>query len=367
MKKIVVLLFLLITADSFAQDSTQNKFLLSDYYLPVPQLTEKVDLLYASMSDEQRVGQVIMPAAGKLGKSTDHVLKLVKEGKIGGIILLNGTKASFQELSHLFDSTSRANGFLPMIFSADAELSLINMKIKETQKVKYANKIRSEKVLQDETKKICDELNAMHIQWDFAPVVDLSPNKTVSFRSFGLNKDTIVQFSNEFISILQKNNIVATAKHFPGHGYVVGDTHKQLVYIDGEMKEVEVYVPLIKNKVLSVMVGHIAVKNNEKYNTNDLPSTVSRNIVTGLLREEMGFNGIIITDAMGMGGVSSIEHNGLKAAMAGCDVILMPKDEEEVYNDILAEIKKNEEYRKQFEQSVKRILRLKYCLGLIPY
>lgn len=366
MRFFLLLIVLLSARLISAQDSSSLGYKLSDYYLPIPALDLKIKYLYEAMTDEQRVGQVIMPAAGKLGKSTDHVLRLVREGKIGGIILLNGTKNQFKQLSHLFDSTSRAHGFLPLVFSADAELSLINMKIKETVKVKYANKIKSESELKKETKKIADEMNAMNIQWNFAPVVDLSPNQTVSFRSFGLNKDTIIQFSSEFIKILQENNIVATAKHFPGHGYVVGDTHKQLVYIDGEMKEVGVYVPLIRNNVLSIMIGHIAVKNNEKYNTDDLPSTVSRKIVTDLLRIEMGFNGLIITDAMGMGGVSGIAQNGLKAAMAGCDVILMPKDEDEVYRDILNEIKTNESYRLQFETSVKRILRLKVCLGLIP-
>lgn len=365
MKFKFTILLLLAVQFGFAQDSVHVAYKLSDFYLPDPALDLKVKYVYEAMTDEQRVGQVIMPAAGKLGKSTDHVLRLVREGKIGGIILLNGTREQFKQLSHLFDSTSRAYGFLPLIFSADAELSLINMKIKETVKVKYANKIKSEKELIIETKKIADELNYMNIQWDFAPVVDLSPNLTVSFRSFGLSKDTIVQFSKEFIRILQENNIIATAKHFPGHGYVVGDTHKQLVFIDGDMREVEVYVPLIQNNVLSIMIGHIAIKNNEKYNTDNLPSTVSKKIVTGLLREEMGFKGLIITDAMGMGGVSGIAQNGLKAAMAGCDIILMPKDEDEVYKDILNEIKTNEEYRIQFEASVKRILRMKICLGLI--
>jgi beta-N-acetylhexosaminidase len=355
--------FLFTALFGFAQDSI--RYHLSDFYLPIPSLDLKVNYVFDQMSDEQRVGQMIMPAAGKLGKPTAHVLRLAAEGKIGGAILLNGTKTEFIRLGKSFDSAAIANKHLPMMYSADAELSLINMKIKETQKVKYANKIRSISELATETIKICAELTQMGIGWNFAPVVDLSPNKTVSFRSFGLNKDTIIQFSSEFIRISQEKDIVATAKHFPGHGYVVGDTHKQLVYIDGEMKEVEVYRPLIKQGVISVMVGHIAVKNNPKYNTNDLPSTVSRNIVTGLLREEMGFKGIVVTDAMGMGGVKSVPNCDLKAVRAGCDVILMPVDEDKAYNEILAEVKKDETLKQQVYESVKRIIRLKICLGLI--
>ncbi len=342
-----------------------SSYTLKDFYTENPTLAIKVNMIYDRLSDEQRVGQMILPAAGKLGKNTDYVLGLVKQNKIGGILLLNGTVTSFKSLIKTFDSANVAAGGLPLMYSADAELSLINMKIKETQPVKYANKITSLKEVKTETNKIAEELNGMGINYDYAPVVDLSPNKTVSFRSFGLSKDTIMKYSVAFIDALQNKNIVATAKHFPGHGYVVGDTHKQLVYIDGEMKEISVYEPLIEAGVISVMVGHIAVKNNEKYNTDDLPATVSRGIVTDLLKTEMGFKGIVITDAMGMGGVKSVPKSGLKASMAGCDILLMPVDEFSVIDDILAELKTNKEYQEQVEESVKKIIRLKVCLGLI--
>jgi beta-N-acetylhexosaminidase len=345
-----------------AQDTT---YTLKDFYTDNPTLDLKVQLIYEKLSDEQRVGQMIVPAAGKLGKNTDYVLELVKKNKVGGILLLNGTVTEFQSLIKKFDSVNVLSGGLPLLYSADAELSLINMKIKNTQTVKYANKITSVKEVNAETEKIADELHKIGINYNYAPVVDLSPNQTVSFRSFGLSKDTIMKYSKAFIEKLQEENIVATAKHFPGHGYVTGDTHKQLVFIDGEMKEISVYEPLIEGGVISVMVGHIAVKNNEKYNTNGLPATVSRTIVTDLLKTEMGFKGIVITDAMGMGGVKAVPNNCLKASMAGCDIILMPADEYVANKEILEEYLKNEEYKKQAEESVKKIIRLKVCLGLL--
>ncbi|MFN3341486.1 MAG: glycoside hydrolase family 3 N-terminal domain-containing protein [Flavobacteriales bacterium] len=365
MRTFFAFLLVALVGQVHSAGDTLRSYRVNDFFRPLPELDQHVEEVFLRLSDEQRVAQMIMPAAGKLGKSTAHVQRLIREGKIGGAILLNGTKTEFTNFSRQFDSVSVANGHPRLLYSADAELSLINMKIKETQKVKYANKIRSFDVLRKETEKICAELNAMGVQWNFAPVVDLSPNSTVSFRSFGLNKDTIIQFSNEFIRISQARNIIATAKHFPGHGYVVGDTHKQLVFIDGEMKEVDVYKPLIRDSVLSIMIGHIAVKNNKKYDTDGLPSTVSRKIVTGLLREEMGFRGLIVTDAMGMGGVVNVPQSGLKAAKAGCDVILMPRDEDAVHADILAEIKKDEVFRDQVYESVKRIIRIKIILGIL--
>lgn len=359
---LVSLILPFLSSTLAAQDST---YALKDFYTVNPVLDLKVEMIYNRLTDEQKVGQMIVPAAGKLGKSTKHVLELVQGNKVGGILLLNGTTDEFKALVKKFDSANVANGGLPLLYSADAELSLINMKIKGTQTVKYANKMTSVKEVETETKKISDELHAMGINYNYAPVVDLSPNKTVSFRSFGLSKDTIMKYSKAFIQKLQDENIVATAKHFPGHGYVVGDTHKQLVYIDGEMKEISVYEPLIEAGVISVMVGHIAVKNNEKYNTSDLPATVSKSIVTDLLKKEMGFKGIVITDAMGMGGVKSVPKNCLKAAQAGCDIILMPSDENVAFADMLEEYKSNEEFKKQVEESVKKIIRLKICLGLI--
>lgn len=359
---LVVFAFGGLTQIGSAQDTTYQ---LKDFYTANPILDLKVNLIYEGMTDEQRVGQMIVPAAGKLGKSTPYVLDLVKQNKVGGILLLNGTTDEFKALVKKFDSANVKAGGLPLLYSADAELSLINMKIKGTQSVKYANKISSVSEVEKETQKIADELHAMGITYDYAPVVDLSPNKTVSFRSFGLSKDTIMKYSAAFIKKIQDENIVATAKHFPGHGYVVGDTHKQLVYIDGELKEISVYEPLIEAGVISIMVGHIAVKNNEKYNTNDLPATVSKSIVTDLLKTEMGFKGIVITDAMGMGGVKSVPKNCLKAAKAGCDIILMPADELVAHADMLAEYQSNEEFKKQVEESCKKIIRLKICLGLL--
>ncbi|HYG50161.1 MAG TPA: glycoside hydrolase family 3 N-terminal domain-containing protein, partial [Flavobacteriales bacterium] len=104
---------------------------------------------------------------------------------------------------------------------------------------------------------------------------------------------------------------------------------------------------------------------NEKYDTEGLPSTCSRKIVTDLLRKEMGFNGLIVTDALNMGGVVNVPECGLKAARAGCDVLLMPVDENATITSILREMKKDEEFKAQIYNSVKRILRLKICMGII--
>jgi beta-N-acetylhexosaminidase len=212
---------------------------------------------------------------------------------------------------------------------------------------------------------ISNDLKDIGINYNYAPVVDMSPNEAISYRAFGDNADTAKIWSEIFIDETQKQGIVATAKHFPGHGYVIGDTHKKLVYIDGEMREVKNYIPLIEGGVLSIMVAHIAIENNPTYNTANMPSTTSRKIVTDLLKNEMNFKGLVITDAMNMGGVVTIPNCELKAAQAGCDLILMPVNEEKALFDILVAIQEDANFKQQIYASVRKIIRLKICLGLL--
>ncbi|MGV6860411.1 MAG: glycoside hydrolase family 3 N-terminal domain-containing protein [Putridiphycobacter sp.] len=339
-----------------------QQFNLADFYLYDATLAQKTDSVFYSLSDTARVGQMFVQAAGEYGKSDEVIKDLIDHHYLGGVLMLNGTKEGFTQKTKAFNSYNKG---LPLIFSADAEPSLINRKIENTETVKQANKMLSREEVREYAKIICDELKDMGINYNYAPVVDMSPNKIISFRSFGINADTAQIWANIFIDETQKNGIVATAKHFPGHGYVVGDTHKKLVYIDGEMKEVANYKPIIKNGVLSIMVAHIAVKNNEKYNTHDMPSTCAPNIVTGLLKNELKFKGLVITDALNMGGVVDISNCELKAAQAGCDVLLMPVDTKKGVTDILFEMRKNPQFKQQIYASVKKIIRLKICLGLI--
>lgn len=340
-----------------------QSYSLDNFYKSDTILDKKVDSIFNHLNDTTRIGQMIVPAIGRLGKSRDHVLDLAKKGWIGGILLLNGTFEDFCRDVKKFDSVMVSKGHLPLIFSADAEPTLVNRKIIGSQKVPYTNTIHTIDSVEIIASIISEDLKEIGINQNYAPVIDASPNKVVSNRSFGLNMDTVISFSNKFINTTQNQNIISTAKHFPGHGFVKGDTHKELIFIDGEMKEVVNYIPLIKNRVLSIMVAHLAVKNNEEYNTFGLPSTCSRKIVTNLLKDSLGFEGLIVTDALNMGGVANLDNNGLRAAQAGCDQLLMPIDEEKVMLNILKAIENDQIFKEEIYNSVKKIIRLKICLG----
>jgi len=291
-----LLLFALLSIPSgFTQDYSLNDFFKYD-----ATLEQKVDDIFETLSDTSRAGQMIIPAAGKWGKPQEKLNELVSKNYVGGILLLNGTKEGFTKMVNDFNALNKENNGLPLLYSADAEPSLIGYKIKNCAPVKKANLMISRKEVRKFAASICGDLKDIGINYNYAPVVDMSPNEVISYRAFGDNSDTAKVWSGVFIEETQKQGIVATAKHFPGHGYVKGDTHKKLVYIDGKMKEVDNYIPLIEAGVLSIMVAHIAIQNNDKYNTNDLPSSVSRPIVTDLLKNEMKFKGLVVTDAMNM-------------------------------------------------------------------
>ena len=340
-------------------------FSLNDFYGDSPQLDQLVEEVFASLDDKARIGQMIMASAGPLGKPAAEVKQMIRQKKIGGLIMLKGTRTEFEGLMADFDALAQESGMLPLLYSADAEPSLFNSKIKGTPAVKKAKEIHSEEDAKEAARIISGTLKEMGILYNFAPVCDVNYNQTVGSRSFGNDPETVTKLSQAFIETSQEMGVAATAKHFPGHGNVKGDTHKQLVFIDGEMKEVPLYKPLIEAGVISVMVGHIVVKNNEDYDSKGMPASCSRELVTGLLREELGFKGLIITDAISMGALKNIGDRYLLAVKAGCDMILMPALETKAINTIFEEIEKDEAFKAQVYESVKRVLRLKICLGVI--
>ncbi|MGB0934016.1 MAG: glycoside hydrolase family 3 N-terminal domain-containing protein [Lishizhenia sp.] len=369
-------LSVIITLSACSQNKTQTvshlenqktvtlDFQLTDFFEKDTLLEGCVNHTLSTLSPGEIVAQLIMPAVGKYGQEKALIERLTIEGKIGGVLMLNGSKNEFTNWISTFNTINDSLKRVPFLYSADAEPSLINRKITGTKTVQKANTLKSKEEVVACAETISDELNAIGINYNFAPVVDMSPNKTVGWRSFGHAPDSVIDWSNAFIQASQQQNILATAKHFPGHGFVTGDTHKKLVYIDGELKEIKNYPKLIDQGVMSIMIAHIAIKNNPTFNTNDLPSSISSKIVTELLRDSLNFQGLIVTDAMNMGGVSFIENANTKAIDAGCDILLMPLNAEKAHKELLDKYLTDSLFKEKVNLAAARILRAKYAAGL---
>jgi beta-N-acetylhexosaminidase len=339
-----------------------NSYNFSNFLEENATLDKDVEAIFTQMDDTAIVAQLIMPAVGKFGQEEATIQKHIKARIIGGVLMLNGTKDGFTSMIKDFEAKNKLFGNLPFLYSADAEPSLVNRKIAGSTIVKKANELKTIEEVRLCAQTITKDLNAIGINYNFSPVVDMSPNKTVGFRSFGAVPANIIPWSAAFIEESQKLNVIATAKHFPGHGLVSGDTHKDLQTIDGELKEISNYPKLIKDGVLSIMIAHIAVQNNKKWNTDGLPSTCSEKIVKTLLRDSLKFKGLIVTDAMNMGGVVKVPNCEVKAVDAGCDIVLMPVDAAKAHKEMIAKYNSDNVFKAKVDAAAKRIIRMKLCV-----
>ena len=344
---------------------TQITFKLTDFLSSNDDIDQAVNEVISQLDDTAIIAQLIMPAVGRYGQTKATIEDHINRRIIGGVLMLNGTKSEFTSMISSFEKTNKSLGNLPFLYSADAEPSLVNRKITGSTPVKKAAEIRSLDEVIQVAQQISTDLNDIGINYNFAPVVDVSGNATVGYRGFGSNPEQLIPWSNTFIQETQNKNIIATAKHFPGHGLVSGDTHSSLQTIDGELKEISTYPELITQGVLSIMVAHIAVINNKKYQTNGLPSTCSKAIVTDLLKNELKFKGLVVTDAMNMGGVVNVPQSASKAIEAGCHIVLMPVDAAKTHQELLARYKRDKEFKSQVIEAAKHVIRMKICLGLL--
>lgn len=341
-------------------DHHLQKFSFKDFLSENKNLDRIIDEIFSRLTDEERIAQMIVTSSGNLGKPESYVAELIRKKKVGGVLLLGGSKESFTRMIKSFRQIADTVESLPLIFSTDAEPSLINDKIYGVKKFNPTNTIRSAEESESIASEISELIKGIGFNQNYAPVCDFPYNREIiGDRSFGKNESELTKLAESFIKGTQENEVIATAKHFPGHGNVNGDSHREIVYINGELKEINVFKKMIEAGVYSVMVGHIAIENNKRYDTEGLPSTLSRKIVTHLLKNELGFKGIVITDAMNMEAVTKFQSPSLKAIEAGCDMVLMPSDETRLINSVIEKMSADAEFREQVYESVRKVVRMK--------
>jgi beta-N-acetylhexosaminidase len=317
------------------------------------------------MSSKERAAQMIMTASStseKLGYPFETAKKMLVNDIAANVVFLKGTSAEFKQEVKELNQMRTSKKELKPLFACDCEPTLMPGKWTDVTGIKPASEQKDISIVAENTEKINAVIKRTGVQLNFAPVVDIALNKSViNKRSFGSDSKTIVELSKQFVETSQEAGIGATLKHFPGHGAVKGDSHKQSVFIDGPLTELATFKTIIQSEQapVAVMIGHIVVKNNAKYNTNGLPATLSRTIVTDLLRNELKFKGIITTDALNMEAAAKVPDADWKSVQAGVDLVLMPKDAAGLNKKIVTALSANDGMSKQIEASVKRIIRYK--------
>ena len=332
-----------------------------------------VDSVYNSLSSDQKIGQLftIWVATKEGDARMKEVASLIEKNHLGGLIFSLGNIKDQAKYTNKFQSISK----VPLLIGMDAEWG-IGMRLDDAFSFPYnmtLGALNDDDLIYEVGKRIGVHAKRLGVHINFSPVTDINTNPNnpiIGSRSFGEDKFDVTYKSLSYLKGMQSVGIMGSAKHFPGHGDTATDSHKTLPIINFSEKrinDVELfpYRELIKNNLSSVMVAHMEIPSLEKEPKK--PSTLSKNIITKLLKKKMKFKGLVITDAMDMKGVVDFNKDqsaDVNALLAGNDILLMPNDLDESTTSIRSALKSGLISEKRLEYSVKKILMAKYKAGL---
>lgn len=332
---------------------------------------------FSQMTIRQKSGQSML--VGFTGTElTPELSNLIKEDKIGGVILFPHNIESPEQVLKLttdLQSAARKSGHpYPLFVAIDQENGIVRRLKKGVTQfpgsmlLGAANDIEATKAVSSKT---AEELKALGVNMNLAPVVDVNnnpQNPVIGVRSFGENASDVTKHGAAFIWGHQESGVMATTKHFPGHGDTDVDSHADLPMISHSMErlrqvELPPFIEAIRQGVSSIMMSHIHFSTLD--NKNKIPASLSRNVTTGLLREELGFDGVIMTDCLEMNGIvkkTGTVEGALAALKAGADLPMISHTYELQVQamDRIENAIKNEEINETIiEQALKRIMTLK--------
>jgi beta-N-acetylhexosaminidase len=364
MKKLISLIIILTVASQiiFAQKAEKK----ADKW---------VEKTLKSLTLREKIGQMInMRVSGEFANLNSEKFaeyrREILESKVGGFTVYRGESNAIASVTNEMQKMSK----LPLLIAADYERGLrmgqrtgtpftTNMGLGATGDVSAAYR---------QGKIICEEMRAIGVNWLFAPVVDINnnpDNPVINIRSFGANPQKVGEFGAALVKGVKEANCLSTLKHFPGHGDTATDSHIGLsvVPIDRQRLDSVELVPFkmaIEAGADSVMTAHVALP---KITGDEIPSTLNPKVSNDILRKELNFDGIISTDAMEMGAIKktfSDERSAVMAVIAGADVILIPNSTKVAIDTIENAVKKGEITEERINESVRRLLKAKYKLGL---
>lgn len=375
MKKIIYslpLILLFFVASSFQKENPKP------ITHPLKGESQWADSIFNQMSFEERLGQLFWIRAHS-DRGAEHIAgvkKAIQDFHVGGLTFFQGNPEKQAELTNEYQALVKR---VPLFISVDAEWGL-GMRLKEHAisfpKQLMLGAIQDNRLIYEMGREVAKQSRRLGMHINFAPVVDVNnnaANPVINTRSFGEDRYNVAAKSYMYMMGMQDNGVMACAKHFPGHGDTDVDSHLDLPIIPHDrarLDSIELFPfqVLIDQGVGSIMIAHLHVP--EIDDTPNFPTTLSKNAVTDLLKNDMGFDGLIMTDALEMEGVAKHHKQGeveAKALVAGNDVLLLPGDLGNAFQTIKDFIADGKLDSLKVFESVKKVLRWKYRLGLTEF
>lgn len=338
-----------------------------------PECRRWVDSVYNTLTERQRVAQMVFPKViPAQGEKTKALLRrYVQTNGVGGLLFTSATLPQYIEMANYAQSISK----VPLMMTFDGEWGLA-MRIADTQKFPCnmaLGAMGDTALMYEYGHEVGRQMRLVGHHVDYAPVLDVNSNPNnpvIGYRSFGEDPARVEALGTAFSRGLEAAGVQAVGKHFPGHGDTSTDSHKQQTVVKHSaevMEQVDLlpYVGFIENGLSGIMTGHIVVP---ALDHSGRPATLSRKITTDLLRNRMGFRGLIHTDALSMKGAEYKNTNpAVEAAWAGADVLESSRTPMEDIDLIMQAVASGRISRAEIEEHCKRILSYKYALGLNEY
>ncbi|MBX7169489.1 MAG: glycoside hydrolase family 3 protein [Pyrinomonadaceae bacterium] len=369
----------------------------SNKFEPSEKAWKEADKMLKKMTLEEKIGQLVHIGFNAKYASQDseffkNIQRDVAQNKVGGIIVFAG---GLYETVHLVNRMQE-NAKIPLLISADFE-SGVGMRFEETTNFPWNMAVAATgnpDFARREGEIVGREAKALGVYQVFAPVVDVNnnaDNPVINFRSYGENPNDVARFGVAMMQGIQSNRVIATAKHFPGHGDTAIDSHRGLPIIDVNRQRLDSlelipFKAVIDSGIASVMIAHIALpqidpteikplKQSVNQETDSplatdkatVPSTLSPLINTNILHKELGFKGLTVTDAMGMSGLTlyfNQDEAAVRAVLAGSDILEKPADTDLALKGLRDAVNSGRISQERLNESVRKQLAWKYELGL---
>lgn len=333
-----------------------------------------VDSVFNTLTPKQRIGQLFLVRAHtNLGqKYVDSVKQVIEKEQLGGLVVFQGGPVRHANMFNQYDKVSK----VPLLITFDGEWGLGMRMADSTISYPYQmtlGAIQNNNLLYEMGRQVARDFKRIGMHFNFAPVVDINNNPNnpvINFRSFGDNKYKVTEKAKAYMDGMVQGGILASLKHFPGHGDTDVDSHHdlpQLKFDKARLDSLEMYPfrQLIKDGAPSVMVAHMNIPALD--NTPNIPSSISKKVVTDIIRKELGFRGLTVTDAMDMNGVKKFFPNGeadVMAIEAGHDLLEVSENSGRAIDLVEKAIKSGRLSQADIDARVKKVLAAKLWLGL---